>query len=741
MTSQYRSSIFVKCIFIRLCFSFFLFQFTNNLFAQEIVLSSQQKFPLSIGGNVSLLINNKKAFNSNNAFQGIFEKSDKPVPILTDPQNNIWIRFKLKNFSNHNNLFLSIDYADISIIKLYEADTLHKLHFIKEAGNSINFDKREDKSINYNFLLPLQIGDEKYFYLNIVSPHPFELPLYIKTDDTINLTNLKENLIIGLYCGILISIILYNLFLYFSTKDINYLVYVVYLFALWFAQLTLEGWSFKFFWPNLSVMNSYIVIGTSCLASILAIVFAKYFLNTIYYSPRLDKLLSILLGFYLVATALSFTRYSWLSYLSFNYLGLVEAVLLLTTSFYIYKKGNTAALFYLIAWSMLLVGFITYLLKNLNILPTNEFTHYVLYIGSSIEAVLLSFALANKINILRNEKEESQAQALKVSKENEKLIQEQNVSLEKQVAQRTYDLEKTLRDLKDAQVQLVESEKMASLGQLTAGIAHEINNPINFVKSNVSPLLMDVKDLFELITEYQKLHGAGDGQLPASLQQIRSLENRLDPDFLKEEIENLIGGIEEGAERTAEIVRGLRNFSRLDESEMKEVNIYDNINSTLILLRNATPYYLKIRKHFEARGDIECYPGKLNQVFMNILTNCIHAVKAKAEKNEEEYIDIVVTEAEEYMRIEISDTGVGMTDEVKHKIFDPFFTTKDVGEGTGLGMSIVFKIIEKHHGKISVHSIPGEGAAFTIEIPYMLKTVSELAAEETAMADEELETE
>ncbi len=171
---------------------------------------------------------------------------------------------------------------------------------------------------------------------------------------------------------------------------------------------------------------------------------------------------------------------------------------------------------------------------------------------------------------------------------------------------------------------------------------------------------------------------------------------------------SLIGGIEEGAERTAEIVRGLRIFSRLDESEMKEVNIYDNINSTLILLRNASPHYLKIRKHYEAPGEIECYPGKLNQVFMNILTNGIQAIKAKPEKAEEEYIDIWVTEGDDCMRITISDTGIGMTEEVKHKVFDPFFTTKDVGEGTGLGMSIVFKIIEKHHGKINVISSPGQ---------------------------------
>ncbi len=734
MEIKYRSFTFSWHVFIFKTSVFILaFLYSSHLHAQEIVLHAQQSFPLSIGRDVALLVNNKEDFDSTNVLQGGFKKSNTPVPIFSSPQNNIWVRFRIKDLSNYNGLYLSINYADISLLKLYEVNSSGQLHLINEGGNAYNFSNRQGNSINYNFILPLKKNEERYFYLNAISSHPYELPVYINTNETITLASLKENMIIGLYCGVIISTILYNLFLFFSTRDRNYLVYVIYLFALCFAQITLEGWSFKFFWPNFPQVNHYIVISTSCLASILAIVFAKYFLNTAYYSPRLDRLLSVLLTLYLGATILSFTRFSWISYLSFNYLGLIEAVFLLVTSMVVYKKGNSAALFYLIAWSLLLSGFFIYLLKNLSILPLNEFTHFVLYIGSAIEAVLLSFALANKINILRKEKELSQAEALRISQEKEKLIIDQNITLEKEVKQRTAELEKTLLHLKDTQVQLVESEKMSSLGQLTAGIAHEINNPINFVKSNVSPLQMDVKDLFQLITEYQQLHNTNDDELLSKLDGIKTLENKLDPDFLKEEIQSLIDGIEEGAERTAEIVRGLRIFSRLDESEMKDVNIYDNINSTLILLRNATPHYLKIRKCYEAPGEIECYPGKLNQVFMNILTNGIQAIKAKSVKNDEEYIDVSVTEEDEYMRIAISDTGIGMTEEVKHKVFDPFFTTKDVGEGTGLGMSIVFKIIEKHHGKINVISSPGNGAVFTIEIPYKLKTVAALAEEQAQL--------
>ncbi len=725
-------------VYISLLILFFLS--CTQCIAQNPIELNEISNEVSISKSYAYITDNQDTISIKSILNQKFTIEKNNVPVFPIGVKKVWIKFVLNNQTKESNYYIDFRYNNLSVINCYTI-IQNNIFKLDSQGNALKLKKEKKIVPNYIFEIKIPFKTQRTFLFEIESIHPIITPIYLCDRKRLEVTNSKQNIITSLYVGILCALMFYNFFLYITVKDKNYLIYLIYTISILFAQLTLAGYSYMFLWPNMPSFNKYAVVLSSNLSFIAAILFAINFLRVKVYSPNSYKILITIIIISIFDVIVNLFDLNNLSYTILNYNSLLTGITVLTTSIKIAKKGFKPAYLYFVAWSSLFICLILLALRNLNVLPYNNLTAFIFYIGSTIEAILLSFALADKINIYKKEKEESQAQALKVSKENEKLIQEQNVSLEKQVAQRTYDLEKTLRDLKDAQVQLVESEKMASLGQLTAGIAHEINNPINFVKSNVSPLLMDVKDLFELITEYQKLHGAGDGQLPASLQQIRSLENRLDPDFLKEEIENLIGGIEEGAERTAEIVRGLRNFSRLDESEMKEVNIYDNINSTLILLRNATPYYLKIRKHFEARGDIECYPGKLNQVFMNILTNCIHAVKAKAEKNEEEYIDIVVTEAEEYMRIEISDTGVGMTDEVKHKIFDPFFTTKDVGEGTGLGMSIVFKIIEKHHGKISVHSIPGEGAAFTIEIPYMLKTVSELAAEETAMADEELETE
>ncbi|GEO12283.1 hypothetical protein SAE01_47790 [Segetibacter aerophilus] len=364
------------------------------------------------------------------------------------------------------------------------------------------------------------------------------------------------------------------------------------------------------------------------------------------------------------------------------------------------------------------------MLRNVGVLPVNTFTTYVLYLGSAIEAILLSIALADKITILRREKELSQAEAIKISHENEKLVREQNVVLEQKVAERTEELQlvneqvtTAYKDLKDAQIQLVEAEKMASLGVLTAGIAHEINNPINFVKSNIKPLQLDFKDLLEVIDEYEKLHGADLNTVAARLKQIEALKQEIDLDFVKTEIKNLMKGIENGAERTADIVKGLRTFSRLDESSINTVDIHEGLDSTIVLLRSNIPTNVTVVRNYNADAVIECFPGKLNQVFMNILSNAVQAIKEKQAPADEEKITITTKNLnEKEVEIKIADTGKGMTEEVKQKIFEPFFTTKDVGEGTGLGLAIVFKIIQEHFGKIEVASEPGKGTEFFITL-------------------------
>ena len=713
-------------ILVRPAFFVLVFLMLTARPAQSNPIIYNNEFPNTmIGTNVELLIDSANSLNSENIIgAGHFTFSEKKAPIFFLADKTLWGRFSVTNNTSRKNIFFSVEYPNISLITFYKLNDQNKLEKVIETGHQFDFNTRPNTYVDFNFPLRLDSGQTGTYYFKIKSGHPVELRMALMSASKLSEVSAFQSLIAGTYLGIIGAILLYNLFLCFATRDRSYIVYVTYLFALILAQLTLSGLSFKYFWPSVPALNHYAVIWTSCFAGISAMAFAMSFLHTSTYLPKFHFFLKTLIALYGVAILISFTPFTLSAYKILNFNGIVSGVTLIIVSSTIYKKGYRPALYYLFAWSAFLVGLIILVLRNMGLVAVNDFTNYVLYAGSAIEAILLSIALADKISILRKEKDASQQEALRISKENEKLVTEQNIVLERRVAERTEALQLAnnqatiaFKGLKDTQIQLVEAEKMASLGQLTAGIAHEINNPINFVKSNIKPLQLDFKDLMEVIGEYEKLHTKDISEIEPHLKEIESLKRSLDLDFLKTEIGELMKGIENGAERTAEIVRGLRTFSRLDESVIKTVDIHEGIDSTLILLRSNVPENLSIVKEYNVDGTIECYPGKLNQVFMNILSNAIHAIKSKPEMTADEKIIISTNQLSEHqIVIRIKDTGKGMSEETKQKIFDPFFTTKDVGEGTGLGLAIVFKIIQEHSGKIEVISEEGKGSEFIITL-------------------------
>ena len=283
-----------------------------------------------------------------------------------------------------------------------------------------------------------------------------------------------------------------------------------------------------------------------------------------------------------------------------------------------------------------------------------------------------------------------------------------------EVVQQKEQVEQALLKLQKAQQQLVESEKMASLGQLTAGIAHEINNPINFVTSSVGSLKLDFQDLKDLLDTYKETDNADEAL--AILKKGQEFSKTIDKDFLMVEIGQLIASIQEGANRTAEIVGELRNFSRLDDDAIKFVDLHSGLESTLTLLKNKLSTRIKIKKNYGVLPKVQCFPGKINQVFVNILANSIQAME-KDEPGKEMVIIITTFLEDDQVKISIKDNGPGMSPDLQNKIFDPFFTTKDVGEGTGLGLSVSYGIVQRHHGKIFVNSAPGKGAEFIISLP------------------------
>lgn len=705
------------------------------LFCLCISLPSFSQDTIYVSSNPSLPIGNKAGVfvDSLNQFSGVhlpskenFKTSTAKVPTYLLKNNNIWLKLIIKNNSSGTDFFLTVPYPNIPELEFFSKDSTGILQLQSNTGSKYKFNNRTVDDANFVFKIHAAPNSINEYYLHVKSDKPLQLPIFLKAPDEYRKTSIQETLIIGLYAGIIIAILFYNLFLFFSTKDTSYLLYVIYLFCLLLAQLTFSGWMFKFLWPNSPSLNQYAVIVTSSLPGITGLLFSLKFLHVKRYSKILWYAYLVAAAFYSFVFLFGAALPAATGYALLNFSGIGGGLLLIVSSGYIaFKKRYRPAYYYFIAWFLFALGRQVHSLRNLDVVPYNLFTNYILYIGSALEAILLSLALADRINLLQREKDFSQKEMLKVLEENSLLIKEQNIVLEGKVAERTSELtstnnqlNQTLTDLQDAQIQLVEAEKMASLGQLTAGIAHEINNPINFVKSNIKPLQLDIKDLMEVIDEYEKLHTADADNIQQQLSSIDKLKKQIDVGYVRTEIVSLMKGIEDGAERTAEIVRGLRTFSRLDESEVKSVNIHEGIDSTLVLLRNTLPDSVTIEKDFQAEGNIECFPGKLNQVFMNIISNGIQAIKENGESDAK--ITITTKDVGNMIEIRIKDTGMGMTEDVKHKIFDPFFTTKDVGEGTGLGLSIVFKIIQKHQGKIDVASSPGNGAEFILTLFHTL---------------------
>ena len=334
--------------------------------------------------------------------------------------------------------------------------------------------------------------------------------------------------------------------------------------------------------------------------------------------------------------------------------------------------------------------------------------------------ILAQGELKDAYSKVQKSEEEVRQMAEKQLEDNEKLFfaekqVKEALELEKK---RREELNVVLENLKGAQSQLVHSEKMASLGQLTAGIAHEINNPINFISSGMKSIEFTIDAVKEILNKYDELE-KGIDRADEILKEVKSLKEDHEYDEIMSELDVMIRDVNYGVTRTIEIVKGLRVFSRLDEEEMKRANINENLDATLVLLRNKTKNKVKLSKFYDEKmHEIDCYPGQLNQVFMNIINNAIQAIPDEREDGE---ISLYTEETPTDIVIRIKDNGVGIPDDVRNRIWEPFFTTKAVGVGTGLGMSISYSIIEKHHGKIELESEVGKGTEFIITVPRVAK--------------------
>ncbi len=282
--------------------------------------------------------------------------------------------------------------------------------------------------------------------------------------------------------------------------------------------------------------------------------------------------------------------------------------------------------------------------------------------------------------------------------------------------QRADDLQHALNELKQTQLQLIQSEKMSSLGQMVAGVAHEINNPVSFIHGNLQHALSYTEEIMKLLDLYQSCYPSPDPKIQAIIEDI-------DLPFLQTDFPKIIRSMGEGTTRICDIVKSLRTFSRLDEAAIKHVDLHTGIESTLIILNNrlkptANSPAIQVIRNYGSLPMIECYAGQLNQVFMNILSNAIDALETTPHLSNPTITITTAVVEHNWIEVHIADNGSGIPEQARHRLFDPFFTTKPVGKGTGLGLSISYQIVtEAHKGYLTCESTPGKGTCFMIKLP------------------------
>ena len=641
-----------------------------------------------------------------------------------------WIRMDIPAAANGGS-YLEIASAQTdSIVVMAACD--ETLLYRREVHGVGHFESWSDG--NYPvFPIPEGACEMVSMYLGVQSGKQLSVPIRISDRSTLRQWSFKRDVFFSFYAGIMLVMLLYNAVLYFTVQDRSYLLYVLFLVGVAGSQLFLAGYQWVLpGWNPTSWLGVRSVHLIGIFSGVTTILFVNQFLDLAKRGPRYHRVFNGLMSFYVIAVGcLLMGKLNW-AYQVINLVAMA-ALLVIPASVHVLRQGHRSARFLLIAFSFFILTVVLFAFSqsfthSVGGMLERDWVKFAMPVGSIVEVVLLSIALADRINQLKRDSAKAREEQLRISQLNEKITREQNEVLEQRVSQRTEELEErnerlrsALEELRLAQDQLVQSEKLASIGQLTAGIAHELNNPINFVSSSAQSLRRDFDDVAEIIQSLQSWDGENK-DLQEKVNALHARMAQLDLEFTMKEIDELLAGIDDGANRTSEIVKGLRIFSRMDGDANTEANLNDLLESTMVILRSS------LREDVELAVDLAptlpnfpCQPGKLNQVFMNLINNAAQATVKAHEVKESRQVRIrtrwVKAEGQECIQVSIEDNGIGMSEEVQAQMFDPFFTTKDVGEGTGLGLSIVKGILDDHNASLSIESTPDQGSHFLITFP------------------------
>jgi hypothetical protein len=500
----------------------------------------------------------------------------------------------------------------------------------------------------------------------------------------------------------MLGLTVYNLFIYVTVREVSYALYVIFMINMLLIFLSLNGMAQQFLWPEwpaLAIVMVPLSIGFGVTSGSL---FSMMFLGTRSFAPRLHAFMTfIAIAGLLLVPMVMLVKYH-VAIVTAVALLVVACLGMLTSGIRGYMAGVNAGRYYLLAWTVMLLGIIITGLRSFGVLPSNAVTENTIFIGSALEAVLLSVALAARMRALRAEKERAQREALEHQEQATRhkqmvldTIQDYNRKLEQQVEERT-------RELLHTQQTLATREKMAALGVMTAGVAHEINNPNNFVSAGIQNLSANL-DRFK-----RYLLGLIDSDENAEIASDIGREF----DRLDEQARLVL----EGSRRIQTIVQGLDTLTRMEQVEETQASIGEELAEAVRVVSAATPPHVLWSVQIPAVRESRCNPVALCQAFINVLTNAVQALPAYAPGEARIDVEARLLPTDQ-LEVRVRDTGAGMTGEVLQRALDPFFTTREVGAGTGLGLSFARDVMERHGGTIRLSSELSVGTTVEMVIP------------------------
>ncbi|MEO5947438.1 MAG: 7TM diverse intracellular signaling domain-containing protein [Chitinophagaceae bacterium] len=678
---------------------------------QPIITIKKEKEKINIGLQITVLVDSSGSLSFEEISTGSVDRrfilSNQYTPNFGSTLLPVWCRFKIQNYTNQR-LVLAIDNSQIEWLDFYvsaDGEQSHKSITVYQP-----FSQREILANKPFFWIDTPKDSVMVCYLRLKTLTGLQFPLTVYTLPALIETEQTNSTFYGIYIGIMIIMVLYNLLIYFSIKSISYLLYVLYVTFMMLTNLIDKGLAFEYLWPAIPEINHYINI-FGCLTGIFAIYFSISFLRINRFAPKLYKLLNGIVICYLLTIVVIIFKQRYAGLMLAEIISVLASLTLFTAGVIIYRKGYKPALYYLFGWSVLLIGVNILILKDFNFVPYNIITSNGMIIGSAIESLLLSLALGNRINLYKKQKEKAQSKRLRSLEETREIIHKQNLLLEKKVEERTSSLKlanieisNTLQNLKDTEAQLIQSEKMASLGELTAGIAHEIQNPLNFV-NNFSEVNKEL--LEEMNEEIEK----------GNLQEAKSIA--------KDVIDNQ-EKINHHGKRADAIVKGMLQHSRSSNGVKEPTDINALCDEYLRLSYHGLrakdkSFNATMKTDFDPSvGEINIIPQDIGRVILNILTNAFYVVNEKKHQHPEldyeptvtiKTTSIISPSGSRSIQIKVSDNGGGIPQKIVEKIFQPFFTTKPTGQGTGLGLSLSYDIVKAHGGELKVETLSAEEAA------------------------------